>query len=294
MSSGRLLHYDRIEAAGRDGIDGYPADEGALPAASPWLYMLHGIFGAGRNWRSIASRVVRARPPWGALLIDLRMHGESQGFEPPHTLGACAADLEALAEDTALPPAAVLGHSFGGKVALSYLSRAAAGNSARDEVPYQVWIMDSTPSARDAVGDAERMLGAVRSLPTRFSSRAAAIDDLKEAGFPDRVANWMSANLARSETGYGWKLDFDALELLLHDFFRLDMWPIVEDPPPGTELHFVKATRSNVMTEAEAERIRTIGRARPVHLHEVEGGHWLNADNPDAVLAHLERYLPLG
>jgi hypothetical protein len=152
--------------------------------------------------------------------------------------------------------------------------------------------MDSTPSARDTVGDAERMLGAVRSLPTRFSSRAAAIDDVKQAGFPERVANWMSANLARSEDGYGWKLDFDALELLLHDFVGLDMWPIVEDPPPGTELHFVKATRSNIMTEREAERIRTIGRTRPVHLHEVEGGHWLNADNPDSVLALLERYLP--
>ncbi len=250
----------------------------------------YGIFGAGRNWRSIASRIVRARPPWGAVLIDLRMHGESQGFEPPHTLDACAADLKALAEGTALPPAAVLGHSFGGKVALSYLSRASTG----DELPHQVWIMDSPPSARDAVGDAERMLGTVRSLPSRFSSRAAAIDDVRQAGFPDRVANWMSANLARSEEGYGWKLDFDALELLLHDFFRLDMWPIVEDPPAGTELHFVKATRSNVMTEGEAERIRVIGRARPVHLHEVEGGHWLNADNPDAVLSLLERHLPAG
>jgi pimeloyl-ACP methyl ester carboxylesterase len=287
MSSRRLLHHDRMEAAGRAGSEGHQADGGAAPS-SPWLYVLHGIFGAGRNWRSIASRVVRARPPWGALLIDLRMHGESQGFEPPHTLDTCAADLEVLAEETALPPAAVLGHSFGGKVALSYLSRAAA----TDEVPQQVWIMDSTPSARDAVGDAERMLGAVRSLPTRFSSRAEAIDDVKQAGFPERVASWMSANLGRSDEGYGWKLDFAALELLLHDFFRSDMWPIVEDPPPGTELHFVKATRSNVMTQGEAERIREIGRTRPVRLHEVEGGHWLNADNPDAVLALLERYLP--
>jgi pimeloyl-ACP methyl ester carboxylesterase len=290
MSSRRLLHYDRIEAVEPDGSDGYPVGEGALPGSLPWLYMLHGIFGAGRNWRSIASRVVRARPPWGAMLVDLRMHGESQGFEPPHTLDECAADLEALAEDTGLFPAAVLGHSFGGKIALSYLARAAT----RDEVPRQVWIMDSTPSARDAVGDAKRMLEAVRSFPARFFSRAAAVDDLKQAGFPDRVANWMSANLARSEEGYVWELDFDALELLLHDFFRLDMWPIVEDPPPGSELHFVKATRSHIMTEGEAERIQVIGRTRPVYLHEVEGGHWLNADNPDAILALLERYLPIG
>ena len=287
MSSRRLLHYDRIEAAGPDGGDGYPSGEGALAGARPWLYMLHGIFGAGRNWRGIASRISRARPPWGAMLVDLRMHGESQDFEPPHTLDACAADLEALADETGLTAVAVLGHSFGGKVALAYLSRAAT-----DEALQQVWIMDSTPSARDAVGDAARMLGAVRSFPTRFPSRATAVEDLKQAGFPDRVANWMSANLARSEGSYEWKLDFDALELLLHDFFLTDMWPIVEDPPPGAELHFVKATKSNIMTEGEAERIRAIGRTRPIHLHEVEGGHWLNADNPDAVLTLLERHLP--
>lgn len=293
MSSRRLLHYDRIEGPGRPGVDGDSvAGRGTPPAAppgaQPWLYVLHGIFGAGRNWRTIASRVVRALPTWGAVLIDLRMHGGSRGFEPPHTLDACAADLEALAEDTGFSPTAVLGHSFGGKVALSYLSRATDTN----DVPGQTWIMDSTPSARPAVGDAERMLRTVRSLPARFSSRAEAIRDLRRAGFPERVGMWMSANLARSGEGYEWKLDFDALELLLQDFFRTDLWPVVEDPPRGAELHFVRASGSRVMTEDEAARIEAIGRTRPVSLHVVEGGHWLNADNPDAVLALLARYLP--
>jgi pimeloyl-ACP methyl ester carboxylesterase len=217
------------------------------------------------------------------------MHGESQGFEPPHTLDACAADLGGLADATGLPPAAVLGHSFGGKVALAYLSRAAG----RDQAPQQVWIMDSTPSARDAVGDAARMLGAVRSLPARFASRSEAVSALMEAGFPERVGGWMSVNLARSEGSYAWRLDFEALEALLHDFFRVDMWPTVEDPPPRTELHFVRATRSSVMTDVEAERIQAIARDRPVYLHEVAGGHWLNADNPEAILALLEEYLPI-
>ena len=268
------MHHDRIETGAR-----------AAPVEHSWLYLLHGIFGAGRNWRSIASRFVRAHPTWRALLIDLRMHGDSQGFRPPHTLDACAADLEALAEQTGLAPSAVLGHSFGGKVALAFLSLAAA------EAPDQVWIRDSTPSARPAVGDAERMLRAVRSLPTRFSSRAEVVGHLKRARFPDRVAAWMSANLARSKDGYEWKLDFDALELLLLDFFRTDMWPVVENPPAGSEIHFVRATRSAVMTDGEAARIRAIGRTRPVYLHVVEGGHWLNADNPAAVLALMTKYL---
>src|SRR4051812_24710793 len=53
----------------------------AAPGRTPerWLLVLHGIYGAGRNWGSIARRLVEARPEWGAVLVDLRMHGQSRG-----------------------------------------------------------------------------------------------------------------------------------------------------------------------------------------------------------------------
>ena len=54
---------------------------------------------------------------WRAVLVDLRMHGASQDFSPPHTLAACVADLRAL-ENSIGPFHGVIGHSFGGKVAL--------------------------------------------------------------------------------------------------------------------------------------------------------------------------------
>ena len=65
------------------------------PGTSPdaWLYLLPGIYGAGRNWGSVMRRWVQERPDWGAVLIDLRGHGASQGFSPPHTLESAAADL---------------------------------------------------------------------------------------------------------------------------------------------------------------------------------------------------------
>ena len=102
----------------------------------------------------------------------------------------------------------------------------------------------------------------------------------------------MSANLKRTERGLVWGLDFDALEGLLEDFFRTDLWSVVERPPKGVSLHFVRASRANVLTDREAERIRAAGRNEPVFLHLVEGGHWLNADNPSAVLDLLQQHLP--
>ena len=136
------------------------------------------------------------------------------------------------------------------------------------------------------------MLKAVRALPSSFGSRAEAIDGLVGAGFPERVGMWMTANLRRAGDRYQWKLDFDALELLLCDFLRTDLWTVLEAPPADTQLHFVRATESEVLTEPEAARIEGLGTNRPVYLHEVEGGHWLNSDNPDAVISLLEQYLP--
>src|SRR5688572_17676276 len=86
---------------------------GAGAAPERWLLMLHGIYGSGRNWGTIARRLVEARPEWGVLLVDLRNHGGSQGFPPPHTLQASAADVDRLVEALDFHGAAVLGHSFG-------------------------------------------------------------------------------------------------------------------------------------------------------------------------------------
>src|SRR5690606_1532785 len=41
------------------------------------MLVLHGIFGAGRNWATVARRILAERPEWGAVLVDLRQHGSS-------------------------------------------------------------------------------------------------------------------------------------------------------------------------------------------------------------------------
>src|SRR5207247_9427860 len=87
------------------------------------LVTLHGAFGAGRNWVAIARRLVQARPEWGVVLADLRLHGDSQGFSPPHTLDAAATDVDGLGRALGFPRDAALGHSLGGKVALRYSDR---------------------------------------------------------------------------------------------------------------------------------------------------------------------------
>ena len=249
-----------------------------------WLYVLHGIFGAGRNWGSVARRVIRERPDWGCVLVDLRQHGASQGFAPPHTIAAAADDITRMAA-TIDPPSAVLGHSFGGKVALAYAATTPAALR-------QVWLVDATPAAREPSGSAWRMLEVVRALPDAFASRDELTGALEQAGFERPTAQWMAMNLERGAGALRWRFDLAAIEELMLDFFRTDLWSVIERPPDGVSIHVVRATESSVLGPEAVQRIQRVG--SPVRLHQVEGGHWLNADNPDALVALLARELPRG
>jgi pimeloyl-ACP methyl ester carboxylesterase len=250
------------------------------------MMIVHGIYGAGRNWASVARRFVEARPDWGALLVDLREHGGSQGFPPPHDLEASAADLSRLVEAEQIDAQAILGHSFGGKVALVY--------SREPAVPLRrVWVADSTPDARSPDGSAWRMLRVLRLHTGPFPDRAAAMAAVELEGFPNSVAQWMSTNLANGPDGLRWRLDADDMEALLRSFFSVDAWDAVEHPADGTHVHVMRAEASSILTEEACLRIEAAGNATGrVHLHRVEGGHWLNADNPEELqrllLTHMD------
>jgi esterase len=253
---------------------------------SSWLLVLHGIYGTGRNWASLARRLVEARPEWGVALVDLRLHGASRDFEPPHTLAAAAADVDRLVEHLELHAAAVLGHSFGGKVALVYANRHAAELR-------QVWVIDSTIEVREPSGSAWRVIEIVRSLPDRFASRDELVDAMERHGYARPLGSWLAMNLERDGESFRWRLDWDGVEQMLRSYFSTDVWPAIERPAGEAEVHIVKATRSDAIDEGAAERIDRAARAGGgVHLHRVEGGHWLNTENPEGLLALLTGRLP--
>lgn len=270
------------------------ADDKARP--DKWLFVLHGIFGAGRNWSAVAKRVTKARPEWGAVLIDLREHGGSQGFPAPHTIAAAAADIDRLrsaVRDVVPPPAgrevvppvgpfphAILGHSFGGKVALAY-ARAHAHEGLE-----QAWIIDSTPAASRPGGSAAEMLEVVKKIPAHFASRDEAIAALMANGIAKPTAQWMATNLIEEQGSYRWRFRLASMESLLEDFFRTDLWAVLENPPADLTIHLVRASESSLLSDATLTRAEAAQGER-MKLHVVDGGHWLNADNPDALVALL-------
>ena len=240
------------------------------------MLMLHGIYGRGRNWQAIAKALVEARPDWACVLIDLPHHGDSGPGAHGDTLAGVAEDVVAWADAEGLPVRAVLGHSFGGKVALAMAERW-RGRSL------QVWVIDSTPEAREPSGSAWDLLATIRRLPRTFPSRQAFVSTLVDEGWAAGVAQWMATNLERQGDEFAWRLDFDAMERLLRSFFAADLWSIVEHTDDQQTIHFIKATESSVMSDEAVARAAAAGDR--VRVHRLEGGHWIHAERPEDVVS---------
>ena len=248
------------------------------------LVMLHGIYGRGRNWQAIARGVTAARPDYACWLVDLPYHGDSGPGRHGDTVAGLAADVVDWMNAVATVPDALLGHSYGGKVVLA-MSEALAAQ------PLQIWVIDSTPEVKPPSGSAWSMLQVIRGLPSRFPTREAAVAALASGGFSVAVAQWMSTNLGRDGDGFVWQLDFDAMQRLLQDFFRTDLWPRVESPSPVHEVHVLKSSESNAISQAAMRRLKAASPAR-VHVHQRPGGHWIHAESPAVVTELLLAHLP--
>ena len=261
--------------------------DGAKPTKS--LLFLHGILGSGANWRTFARQFVAVRPAWRAVLVDLRKHGASQEFEPPHTLRACVDDLLALERETG-PVHGALGHSFGGKVALEYAF-------ARKDLEI-AWVIDSAPGARPDRRGSEttvRIVKMLETLPERFPTRDAFVDYVQAQGNERSIAMWLAMNVrpARDGDGYAMRVDVPALRALLDDYFARDVWPVLEDPARTTKVHLVAGGRSHVLDTAERARAQRIANGSPdrTWLHVLPGaGHWVHVDAPVELLELIVHY----
>ncbi len=279
-----MLHHQCITD------DGSNARSGETPPTHAMLF-LHGILGRGTNWQTIAKRFVAKRPEYAAVLVDLRAHGESLAAIPPDTLAACAEDLGQLVahlqETKGWSTKAVLGHSFGGKVALAY----AEALHAQSAPAATSFIIDSTPSARPSKRGSETVLAVLEALRATegatYESRRAFVKAMGERGIAQGVAMWLGMNLKSTpqESTLHFGLDLDRIDALLLDYFHADYWETLERGPA----HLVIGTRSEVVAQADQARAEA---AEGVTVHRLDAGHWVHVDAPQPLVSLLTQYAP--
>lgn len=246
------------------------------PRNAPPLVIAHGLFGAARNWGSLARRLAKRRP---VIAVDLRNHGESpwraaMGYE------AMAADLVGVIRHEARGRADVLGHSMGGKVAM------ALALSAPDALRRMV-AADIAPVPYDhAHGD---YIAAMRAVDLTRLTRRSDAEPMLAPHIPDpQLRAFLLQNIVLERGQARWRLNLEALERNMDDLLGFpDDLPAERWDGPAL---FLRGGASDYVRDAYGEAIRARFPAAMIETI-AEVGHWLHAEKPDAFLEAVERFL---
>lgn len=271
------LHVETVQAAG------------TTPTKA--LLLLHGILGQGTNLRTLARRFIDARPGWVAVLVDLRAHGKSQGVEGADTLVSAADDVAQTAQALGVPVHAVLGHSFGGKVAMLLADRLPGLE--------HLVVLDSAPGPRRDFRGSEltmKVLATIDDAPSLFPSRDAFVAHLGAAGIERGLGQWLAMNLVREGEGFRLGLSVSRIRSLLASYFDVDCWPLLERlaAGDGPKLHLVIGERSRVFDDADRERAKALA-ASPSGRCTVDllpAGHWVHVDDFEGTVRVLLARVP--
>lgn len=239
------------------------------------LVILHGLFGSKRNWASIAAKLAAHRR---VLAVDLRNHGQSP-WADRHDYPALADDVAHLIREQVGGPAAVLGHSMGGKVAMMLALDA-------PELVERLVVVDIAPARSQS--DSLAVLRAMKGVPLAACARRADVEEAMAADIPDRlVRGFVAQNVRIAPEGLSWGVNLDALERHADDILGFPEIPAGRrfDKPA---LFIAGARADYIRPEHHAE----IRRLFPLATIETiaDAGHWVHADAPEAFLAAVTRF----
>lgn len=246
------------------------------PASEPSLVILHGLLGTGRNWHSLAQHLGQERR---VHCLDLRNHGHS--FHAPEMSYAhMAEDVAAFITARVHEPVALIGHSMGGKVAMTL-----ALTQAQHVAGLMVVDIAPRPYRRDYRPYIEAMqaidLGSIDRREEVTARLAQSVDD-------PAVRALLLRNLGRHHGAFVWHPNLSALAE--HMDALMDFPAVTESQRYDGPCRFVAGEKSDYITESDWPGIaRLFPQAR---LETVDGaGHWVHADQPETMLARIETFL---
>ncbi|MEV0662218.1 alpha/beta fold hydrolase [Actinomadura luteofluorescens] len=247
------------------------------PGGAP-VVMLHGVSGHGARWRRTAERYLADH---SVLAPDLRGHGRSTHV-PPWTVERHVADVLAMMDAEGVERADLVGHSYGGMIAL-HLARTAPRRVRRLLLLDPAIGLDPAAAAREA---------RAHLAPVSFGDVAEARAD-RAARWPaaprDAVDEEVAEHLEHGPDGrLRWRFEPAAVVTAYSEMARPHL-----APPADLPTHLVIATEADfVRPEFVLDLRAALGPG--LVISEVDAGHMLYVDRLEETGTLLAAWLSAG
>lgn len=239
-----------------------------LGAGTP-IIILHGLFGAKRNWGAVA-KALSARHRVFAL--DLRNHGDSPWHDDV-SYEALAADVSAFIHRHALSPCTVIGHSMGGKTAMTLALKA-------PEQVERLVVVDIAPATNPS--GLHAFIKAMLAVPLAACQSRKDVDahlspEIKDAG----VRQFLLQNLVRENDTFAWRLNLAALDAHMDTIHGFPTFaPGHSFKGPTSFITGANSTYVQPHHSAEIHRLFPNANITPIP----GAGHWVHAEAQEAFL----------
>jgi esterase len=256
--------------------------EAQTPTSHPPMAILHGLFGSGRNWLSVAKDLSQAR---SVYLIDQRNHGQSPHHsDMNHAL--LGADLHHWHESQAIKDWGLIGHSLGGQVAMHYVFHFRPAS-----LKYLI-IVDIAPKAYNP--QRFEFVSALKSLDLQALKSRSEADTLLQAAIPDSdTRQFLLSNLTRnSNTGFAWQINLDALLAAIPTISQNPLKDCPTHLPPwkACPVLFIRGENSDYISPEDELQIKTLFPEAEI-ASIPQAGHWVHFEQADLFLQKVQSFL---
>jgi pimeloyl-ACP methyl ester carboxylesterase len=240
------------------------------------LVILHGLLGSSRNWGGIAAKLGENHR---VLAVDMPNHGASPWTEVMD-YPSMAREVGRFITEHVGGPAAVVGHSMGGKAAMTLAL-------TQPELVERLVVVDIAPVSYTHTF--APYIKAMRAAPLGTAERRADIEQAMAGLIPDpRVRAFLMQNLEGGAGGYRWRANLAVLGAAMDDILA---FPHFAD---GTHYDgrtlFLHGAESDYVLPAHEDLIQAL--FPHARFQAIEGAnHWVHADKPADFIAAVARFL---
>jgi pimeloyl-ACP methyl ester carboxylesterase len=239
--------------------------------------ILHGLFGSGRNWASVAQRLSVS---WRVIAFDLRNHGGSPWSETMDYL-AMADDVRAAMQARGDGRYSLIGHSMGGKVAMAAALIEPSAVESLVVVDIAPVIYPTMPYAAYVQAMQALDLGTITRRRDADAKLTGAIGDATERAF-------LLQNLVLGDGPPHWRINLPAIEASVPTLAGFPSLP-AGARYDGPALFIAGGKSGSLAAEHEPAVTARFRNAAIVRLAEAD--HWVHTDAPEEFLALVEPFL---